>query len=295
MSCYFISARMAAAAGAAVKLFQSCPTLCDPINGSPLGSSVPGILLARVWSALPLPSPMHESEKWKWSRSVVSDSSRPQGLQPTRLLHPSVFQARVLQWGAIAFSDDQPRQHINKQGHYLAGKGPSSQSYGFSSSHVCMWELDYKESWALKKKWWFELWCWRRLLRVPWTARRSNQSILKEIIPEYSLERLMLKLQLQYVGHLTRRTDSLEKIAGKDGRQEEKGPQRVRLFDSITDSMDMSLSKLQELSLDREAWYAAVHEVAKCWTWLRDWTELIYSQPLVPCLVHSRYLTNEIC
>ena len=103
-------------------------------------------------------------------------------------------------------------------------------------------------------------------MRVPWTAQRSNQSILKEIIPEYSLERLMLKLQLQYVGHLTRRTDSLEKIAGKDGRQEEKGPQRVRLFDSITDSMDMSLSKLQELSLDREAWYAAVHEVAKCWT-----------------------------
>ena len=107
-------------------------------------------------------------------------------------------------------------------------------------------------------------------MRVPWTAQRSNQSILKEIIPEYSLERLMLKLQLQYVGHLTRRTDSLEQIAGKDGRQEEKGPQRVRLFDSITDSMDMSLSKLQELLMDREAWHAAVHEIEKSETQLSD-------------------------
>ena len=105
-------------------------------------------------------------------------------------------------------SYDQPRQLIKKQRHYFANKGPSSQSYGFSSSHVWMWELDYTESWV-PKNWCFEPWCWRRLLRVPWTARRSNQSILKEISPEYSLEGLMLKLKLQYFGHLMWRTDSL--------------------------------------------------------------------------------------
>ena len=120
-------------------------------------------------------------------------------------------------------SYDQPRQHIKKQRHYFANKGPSSQSYGFSSSHVWMWELDYKESfWTFFDA--FELWCWRRLLRVPWTARRSKQSILKEISCEYSLEGLMLKLKLQYFGHQMWRTDFLEKNpdAGKDWRKEEK-------------------------------------------------------------------------
>ena len=107
-------------------------------------------------------------------------------------------------------SYDQPRQHIQKQRHYFANKGPSSQGYGFSSGHVWMWELDCEESWALKN-WCFELWCWRRLLRVPWTARRSNQSILKEISPVFSLERLILKLKLQHFGHFVRRVDSLEK------------------------------------------------------------------------------------
>ena len=107
-------------------------------------------------------------------------------------------------------SYDPPRQNIKKQRHYFANIGPSSQSYGFSSSHVWMWELDYKESWMLKY-WYVELWSWRRLLRVPWTARRSNQSIRKEISPEYSLEERMLKLKLQYFGHLMWRTDSLEK------------------------------------------------------------------------------------
>ena len=107
-------------------------------------------------------------------------------------------------------SYDQPRQHIKKQRHYFANKGPSSQSYGFSSSHVWMWELDYKESfWTFFDA--FELWCWRRLLRVPWTARRSNQSILKEISGEYSLEGLMLKLKLQYFGPQMCRTDSLKR------------------------------------------------------------------------------------
>ena len=107
-------------------------------------------------------------------------------------------------------SYDQPRQHIKKHRQYFANKGPSSQGYGFSSGHVWMWELDYKESWVLKIDA-FELWCWRRLLRVPWTERRSNQSILKEISPGCSLEGLMLMLKLQYFGHLMQRTDSLEK------------------------------------------------------------------------------------
>ena len=120
-------------------------------------------------------------------------------------------------------SYDQPRQHIENQRHYFANKGPSSQGYGFSTGHVWMWEMDCEESWA-PKNWCFELWCWRRLLRVPWTARRSNQSILKDIISGCSLEGLMLKLKVQYFGHLMRRVDSLEKThAGRDWGQEEKG------------------------------------------------------------------------
>ena len=173
-------------------------------------------------------------------------------------------------------SYDQPRQHIQKQRHYFANKGPSKSKLWFFRAvmYGCeSWTIKKAECWRIDA---CELWCWRRLLRVPWTAIRWNQSILKEISPEYSLELLMLKLTLQYFGHLMWRSDSFGKtlMLGKIEGRRRRGWQRMRWLDGITDPMNMSLSRVPELVMDREAWRASVHGITKNWTWLSDWTDL---------------------
>ena len=180
-------------------------------------------------------------------------------------------------------SYDKPRKCIKKLRYHFADKGLYSQSYGFSSNHVWMCKLDHKESWVLKN-WWFQIMVVQKSLESPLTSRESNQSILKKINPEYSLEGLMLKLKLQSFGHLMQWANSLEKslILGKieDRRG---GWQRVRQLDGIIFSMDMSVSKLWQIVKDRKAWCAAVHGVAKGWTSLSNWTAKN---------VHSKFVQN---
>ena len=183
------------------------------------------------------------------------------------------------------------------QRHFFANKGPSAEGYSFSSGHIWMWEWDCEESWV-PKNWYFwtvvlekalEMLEKEVLEKAPWTARRSNQSILKEISPGCSLEGLMLKLKLQFFGHLMGRVDSLEKTLklGEIGGRRRRGRQRMRLLDGITDSMDMGLSRLWKLVMDREAWHTVNHGVTKSRTQLSNWTELnwkLYGQYYPPTI-----------
>ena len=217
----------------------------------------------KIMASGPMTSWQIEGEKWKQWQILFSWAPKSVWM---------VTAAMDLEDAPWKKSYDKPTgQHIKKQRRHFANKSPHSQSYGFSRSHVRMCKLDHREGWAPKNWCWaLELWCWRGLLRVPWTAGRSNQSILKEVNPKQSLEGLMLKLKLQYFGQLMQRVNSLGKtlMLGKIEGRRRRRRQRMRWLDGITDSVDMSLSKLQEIVKDREAWHATVRGATKIQTQL---------------------------